>query len=226
MNRFLENQDQPLIKVCGITSLPDALASVEAGANALGFNFYPPSPRYLSLGETEKIISGLPGGVLTFAVVVHGSTQAAGYSSEDIRSKENNISCTDEYRIPDSIDIIQVHGINEASQVPGSLRPLLIAVSPDTAPEFDQYDIIIDTSWGEGKLADWEKTAGLKRPYILSGGLTPDNIEEALERLGPAGIDVCSGVEIVPGEKDHGKLKDFLGKAVAFYKGTESENQK
>jgi phosphoribosylanthranilate isomerase len=226
MNRFLENQDQPLIKVCGITSLPDALASVESGANALGFNFYPPSPRSLSLGEAEKIISGLPGGVLTFAVVVHGFSQDAGYSSGNIRSKEKNISSTDEYRIPDSIDIIQVHGISEASQVPGSIRPLLIAVSPDTAPEFDQYDIIIDTSWGEGKLADWEKTAGLNRPYILSGGLNPDNIEEALERLGPAGIDVCSGVELVPGEKDYGKLKDFLGKAVAFYKGTESGNRK
>ncbi|MCK5794464.1 MAG: hypothetical protein KAH12_07145 [Anaerolineales bacterium] len=157
---------------------------------------------------------------------MHGFTQDTGYSSGNIRSKEKNISSTDEYRIPDSIDIIQVHGIKKAARVPGSLRPLLIAVSPDTAPEFDQYDIIIDTSWGAGKLADWEKTANLERPYILSGGLNPDNIEEALEKLGPAGIDVCSGVELVPGEKDYGKLKDFLGKAVAFYKGTESGNRK
>lgn len=224
MKRFLNNRSGPLIKVCGITCLRDALASVDAGANALGFNFYPPSPRFLDFREAEKIISGLPGGVLTFAVVVHGSTRTVGYSPEYVRNRGKDIIDTDEYRILDAIDIIQIHGISEAVQVPLSERPLLIAVSPDAAFQFDEYDIIIDTSWGEGKLADWEKAAELKRPYILSGGLTPDNVEEALEKLEPAGIDVCSGVEYKPGKKDPGKLKDFLGKALAFYRNTDSGN--
>ncbi len=220
----MDRQFQPLIKVCGITCLRDALASVEAGANALGFNFYPPSPRFLDLGKAEKIVSGLPCGILTFAVVVQGYALSADASHKDIDDAGKRLMNIDEYGIPEWIDIVQVHGIDEAAQVPGSSRPLLIAVSPETAPRFNEYDIIIDTSWGEGKLADWEKTSQLTRPYILSGGLNPGNVEAALERLNPAGIDVCSGVESSPGRKDPEKLKIFLAKADAFYMGKQSEN--
>ena len=222
-NGFFDSRFEPLIKVCGITCLRDALASVEAGANALGFNFYPPSPRFLDLGKAEKIVSGLPHGILTFAVVVRGYALSAGASHEDVDDAGKRLMDIDGYGIPEWFDIVQVHGVDDAAQVPGSRRPLLIAVSPESAPQFNEYDIIIDTSWGEGKLADWEKTSQLKRPYILSGGLNPGNVEEALERLNPAGIDVCSGVESSPGRKDPEKLQNFLEKANAFYRGKQGE---
>jgi len=214
MNRFMRGLDRPLIKVCGITNLRDAMASVDAGANALGFNFYPPSSRYLQPAAAEMIISRLPGGVLSFAVVVQGH----GSGRNGNMDQAGGISrLKDFYGVPDTIDIIQLHGIPDSSQVPASDSPLLIAVSPETAPGFDEYDIIIDTSWGEGKLADWEKTSKLERPYILSGGLNPGNIEEALEKLSPAGVDVCSGVEAARGQKDHRKLGIFLRKVVDYY---------
>ncbi len=221
---FLDNRSKPLIKVCGITCLRDALSSVEAGANALGFNFYPPSPRFLDPGIAEEIIRGLPGGILSFAVVVQGCVLSLDSSHQAVGNAGKRIMDLDEAGIPECIDVVQVHGIVKATQVPDSNRPLLIAVSPETAPVFKEYDIIIDTSWGEGKLADWEKTSQLARPYILSGGLNPGNIVEALERLNPVGIDVCSGVESAPGRKDPEKLQNFLGKTAAFYRRKQSEN--
>lgn len=217
MKRFLEAGNSALLKVCGITRMEDALAAVEAGANALGFNFYPPSPRFIDTGEAERIISGLPEGILTFAVIVHGSEGSGkrpGYSG----IPESEILELSGYGIPESVDIIQVHGLEKAGKAPQCARPLLVAVSPETASGFDEYDIIIDTSWGRGRTADWEKIARITRSYVLSGGLTPENIEEALEKLSPAGIDVCSGVEFEPGKKDHVKLKDFLKKARSFYR--------
>jgi phosphoribosylanthranilate isomerase len=215
--RFLNRMSQPLIKVCGITCIEDALAAVEGGANALGFNFYPPSPRFLDFRKAEGIISGLPAGVMTFAVVVLGAPPVSGAGRDAGPDASGTLCGLDTYVVPGLTDVIQVHGINGVTQLPGSGCPMLIAVSPDTAPQFEDYDIIIDTSWGEGKLADWEKTSRLDRPYILSGGLNPGNIGEALSTLNPAGIDVCSGVESVPGRKDHVKMKDFLRKALTFY---------
>lgn len=216
-NRFLNSIPQPLIKVCGITCMEDALAAVEGGANALGFNFYPPSPRFLDISKAEKIISGLPDGVMTFAVVVLGCPPVSGVGLPAEPDVFSTLSGLDACMGSALTSVIQVHGINGVGQLSGSGRKLLIAVSPDTAPQFKDYDIIIDTSWGEGKLADWEKTSKLDRPYVLSGGLDPGNIEEALATLNPAGIDVCSGVESGPGRKDHLKMKDFLRKATAFY---------
>lgn len=224
-HRLLNIKDHPLIKVCGITRMDDALSAIESGANALGFNFYPQSSRFLDFQEAERIVNGLPGGILAFGVVVHGfpPNAAAGPATETNTGMESENS--DEYNIPEFIDIVQIHGIQEASQVSGSVRPVLVAVSPDTAPQFKDYDIIIDTSWGEGKLADWEKTSKLTRPYILSGGLNPGNIEEALESLDPAGIDVCSGIESSPGRKDYVKMKAFLEKTNAFYRKKQRSNK-
>jgi len=218
MNQFIPRLEEPLIKVCGIKTVKDALAAVEYGANALGFNFYPPSPRYLENDEAEMIISRLPEGILSFAVVVHGhdldQVQETGDAGSVTASPVKSF-----YGVPDAVEIIQIHGLKDSREIPESDSPLLIAVSPETASLFEDFDIIVDTSWGEGRLADWDKTAGIDRPYILSGGLNPRNVREALETLSPAGIDVCSGVEASPGEKDHRKLKDFLETARDFYSG-------
>ncbi len=179
-----------MIKICGITRLEDALDSVRWGANALGFNFYPKSPRYIEPAAAAAIIERLPEGVLTVGVFVRQvDAEAAAL-----------------------VQAVQIHGLERPEEVPQLPQRVLVATSPERAPLFDGCEIVIDTSWGSGRLADWDAVGRLGRPYILSGGLDPGNISLALERLRPAGVDVCSGVEASPGIKDPAKLRAFLKK--------------
>lgn len=186
-----------VVKVCGITNLEDALSSIELGANALGFNFYLQSPRYIDPGEVEKIIQKLPEDVLTVAVMV--------VSAEDVLSTTAKASS----RVP-SIGAFQLHGLHSESELPSAHKPLYVATSPVEAQRFPNHEILIDTSWGRGKTANWAELRQLDRPFILSGGLRPENVAEAIELLQPAGVDVCSGVEKAPGTKDVGKLRRFM----------------
>ena len=190
-----------LIKICGITNPEDALASVEFGANALGFNFYRPSPRYTDSQELQSILELLPAQVLKVAVVV--------VSSGDVHHTIDDISS----RMP-SIDAFQLHGLKSESEILTVEKRLYIATSPEEANSFANCEILIDTSWGRGKKANWEQLAYLKQPYILSGGLDPENVVEAIQFLHPAGVDVCSGVEQSPGIKDAGKLRRFIEQAL------------
>jgi phosphoribosylanthranilate isomerase len=186
-----------LVKICGITNLDDALSSVRLGANALGFNFYPKSPRYLDPEEVEGMLSEIPDHVLTVAVMVVGDEDGLSAPSEVVR------------RVP-SIGAFQLHGLHRESEIPTCEKPLFIATSPMEVDRFPNQEILIDTSWGRGKTENWEDLRRLDRTYILSGGLRPGNVAEALELLQPAGVDVCSGVEREPGIKDVGKLKRFM----------------
>ena len=186
-----------LIKICGITNREDALASVECGANVLGFNFFPPSSRYTDPREVESILEHLPEQVLKVAVVVVSPSDAQN-TIEDISS-----------RVP-SIDAFQLHGLRSESEVPSTKKQLYIATSPVEAKSFANYAILIDTSWGRGQKADWKQLPHLGQSYILSGGLDPENVVEAIQFLQPAGVDVCSGVEQSPGIKDREKLKSFI----------------
>ena len=189
-----------LIKICGITNQEDALASIEYGANALGFNFYRPSSRYTEPREVQSILEQLPEQVLKVAVVV--------VSSGDVHNTIEDISS----RAP-FIDAFQLHGLKSESESPSVERRLYIATSPGEADSFTNFEVLIDTSWGRGRKADWEKLAHLKQPYILSGGLDPENVAEAIQFLRPDGVDVCSGVEQTPGIKDAGKLRRFIEQA-------------
>ncbi|MGW8179890.1 MAG: phosphoribosylanthranilate isomerase [bacterium] len=109
------------------------------------------------------------------------------------------------------IDAIQIHGVHEEAYVFDLGIRTFVATSPQDAGRFPHHEIIIDSSWGSGKVADWDLILDiLDRPYILSGGLTPDNVAEALRKLQPCGIDVCSGVEASPGRKTPEKLEEFL----------------
>lgn len=179
-----------IIKVCGITRRRDALDSVRYGANALGFNFYPPSPRYLEPERAQALAAELPPEILPVAIAVSRPGQDSWM------------------RLP--FDVIQLHGIEGPSQIPNTEKRVWIATSPSGARRFPDHEVIIDTSWGTGTLADWTALESLNRRYLLSGGLTPQNLGEALARLDPLGVDVCSGVERSPGIKDRDKLKTFL----------------
>ena len=191
-----------LVKVCGITAMEDALLSIDCGANALGFNFYTRSPRFIEFEEAREIVRRLPDGVLTVGIVVFDPKMGEKYG--DLAGLERKLS-------PLGIDAIQIHGLSSESEVPELGLRTFVATSPVSARNFPHFEIIIDTSWGTGSQADWDQIAAvLDRPYILSGGLTPENVERALRRLRPAGVDVCSGVESSPGRKDPRKLSRFL----------------
>lgn len=180
-----------LVKVCGITNLEDALLAVEYGANALGFNFYRPSPRYLDFETAFEIIDRLPEGILKVGIWVSPLPDPFP-------------------KVVEILDALQLYGMRGESEVPRIQKRILIATSPAGAASFPGYEIVLDTSWGRGRLGDWKAIQQLERSYILSGGLTPENVRGALRRLRPAGVDVCSGVEREPGKKDPEKMKAFL----------------
>lgn len=180
-----------LIKICGITNPDDAQRAIEYGATALGFNFYPKSPRYIDPLRAEAIITRLPAETLSVGVFVLGVS------------------------VPlwPNLPAFQLHGLRNESEVPAISKRIFIATSRDKASQFPNHEIIIDTSWGTGQKDNWQELKKLNRPFILSGGLNPENVIEAINLLNPAGVDVCSSIESEPGKKDPIKLKAFIENA-------------
>ncbi|MFQ5779528.1 MAG: phosphoribosylanthranilate isomerase [Nitrospiria bacterium] len=194
------------VKICGLTNLEDALAAVEYGADAVGFIFAPESPRFVSDDVVGEIVSKLPPFVTTVGVFASGG-------EKDFQHAIN--AC--------GIDLIQLHG----SFPPETLRAfseraiqvirIQDARSLDEAVSAPVRVILLDTYrkgvlGGGGVPFDWEIAIQAKRlgKIILAGGLTPDNVREAIEKVRPYGVDVSSGVEMGPGRKDHKKLKRFI----------------
>ena len=201
------------IKICGITNPGDARVAVEAGANALGFMFYEPSPRNVSLAAAANIIRGLPPFVAKVGVFVNAAEpfirQAIG-------------EC--------GIDTLQFHG-EEPPEFCRQFAPLKRykafrvrdRASLKALPQFDTDAWLLD-SYVPGKLGgtgaqfNWDLAVEAKqlgRPIILAGGLTPENVAAAVRRVQPYAVDVSSGVESAPRRKDARKLRDFIAAASA-----------
>lgn len=181
-----------LVKICGITTLQDALAALRGGATALGFNYVEQSPRYIDPEASRSILRALPENALKVAVVM---------ASQRPRRF-----------IPPEIDVVQVHRASSQDDLRGWGCPVWVAVTPSEIDRFPKGDLLVDPSMGKGIKADWD---GLRsqlgeRPFILAGGLDAGNVAEAIRRARPQGVDVCSGVESAPGRKDLLKLKRFL----------------
>jgi phosphoribosylanthranilate isomerase len=200
-----ERRLYPCIKVCGLTTLADSLLCAELGATALGFNCYPKSPRYLNRQQISDILLQVPPSIFKVAVVVYSGPG-------------DDVSSVIDGPLADHFDAVQLHGVRSSKALPRTKRRLIVATSPEEADRFPGFDIIIDQSWGRGQLADWNRLRELDRAFILSGGLSPSNLGQALEMLNPSGVDVCSGVESEPGRKDPEKLKSFLRVAGEFYR--------
>ena len=200
-----------MIKICGITSLEDAHRSLEYGATALGFNLYENSPRYVEPALAEEIMKQLPAGTLTVAVIVVTSDRSpvTGHRSS-VTGEESDDFLSSVIRHPSFVTALQLHGLTSESEIPPNNKRVFVATSFSLADQFPHQELIIDTSWGRGQKADWEELKKLPRPFILSGGLTPENVAEAIRKVRPAGVDVCSGVESSPGKKDPDKLKRFI----------------
>ncbi|MGJ5820191.1 phosphoribosylanthranilate isomerase [Paludibaculum fermentans] len=188
------------VKICGITSLEDALQAVEAGADALGFNFWPGSPRYIAPAAARVITDALAGRVLCVGVFVDAN---AAHVREVVEVA--------------GLDVAQLHGL------PVELDGLRLWQAWSAASEGLRERIeaggaeayLIDTPsgalrGGTGKTFDWSLAMNLPGRIVLAGGLGPENVAEAIEQVRPWGVDACSRLELAPGRKDHGKVSSFL----------------
>lgn len=194
------------IKICGITNYKDAAAATDLGADLLGFNFYPKSPRYVSMEDAKKIISKLPAHVDIAGVFVN-----AGF--KEIRE---TISCC-------QLDWIQLHG-DETPKFCQSFVSLNIktmkAIRVKNSSDIKKADsyftdaILLDAFspeqyGGTGRKFDWNIVGHISKRVFLAGGINPENAAEAIAP-GVYGIDICSGVESEPGKKDHKKMKKLF----------------
>ena len=191
------------VKICGITSTEDALVAAHCGATALGFIFYPPSPRYIKPEDAKIIISALPDKVVKVGVFVN--------------EKPENIKKLVEAC---ALDMIQLHGDESSEycrQFPTSMMIKAVELKNnddiDRALTYPVAALLIDTRdaglyGGTGKKSNWGLAGDLrgKKPLILSGGLNAENVADALKTVGPVALDINSGVEASPGKKDHQKL--------------------
>lgn len=195
------------IKVCGITNVEDALFAAACGADAVGFIFHAPSPRYVLPKTARQIIASLPAGIVKVGVFVNRDPDEVRRIAEDC-----------------GIDLIQLHG-DEPPEYCRRLPPerIIKAVSPRTPEEiralaaYDVRAFLMDARdrglyGGTGKRADWGLAAklGKEHPLILAGGLGEENIGEALGAVAPRALDINSGAERAPGLKDHERLRRII----------------
>jgi tryptophan synthase beta subunit len=199
------------IKVCGITRAEDARLASELGAWAVGFIFYKESPRYIPPAKARAIIASLPAAIHKVGVFVNASAQEIAKAREE-----------------SGIDCVQLHG-EETPELVADIRGTVFkAVRPRAASDLDRLPdfktvsaFLIDTysdgaRGGTGKVADWSlaRTAKKYGTVILAGGLTPENIAEAIREVGPDMVDVSSGLEEKPGVKSAEKMRRFFANAV------------
>jgi phosphoribosylanthranilate isomerase len=204
------------VKICGITNTADAQAAVEAGADILGFVFHDSSPRRVTIESAAGIAATVPPFILRAGVFVDADAetifaalQRCGLNLLQFHGSESPDFCRQfgvmsvkAFRIRDagSLDALRTYNTDAW---------LLDAYSPDKPG-------------GTGERFDWDlalEANKLGRPIFLAGGLTPDNVGEAVRRVRPFGVDVSSGVEAVPGRKDHQKVKDFIKAAKSALPG-------
>jgi phosphoribosylanthranilate isomerase len=199
------------VKVCGVTRLEDALLAAELGASAIGFVFWPRSPRFIDPGRAAAIARELPPLITTVGVFVDQPI-------EEVRRIAQ--------RVP--LMAVQLHGSEPVEYARQLLQPVIRAVAVNdhfTTSSLDvipaEITVLLDAHdpvrrGGTGQTIDWTTAsqAAARRPVFLSGGLNPANIAEAITRVHPYGVDLSSGVESAPGVKDPARLR-ALFEAVA-----------
>jgi phosphoribosylanthranilate isomerase len=196
------------IKICGIKTLPNALAAIDAGADYLGFNFYPKSVRFIETDTCAKI---------TFILKrEHPEIQLVGVFVNSPMDEIKHILKTC------SLDLAQLHG-DESSEMLNALDGKAFKAFRGVPQKVNGFAreqapaLLVDAAvkgayGGTGVTADWSAAAKLAKryPLLLAGGLNPENVAQAVRRVKPWGVDVASGVEANPGEKDAGRMKAFV----------------
>lgn len=200
------------IKICGITNLEDASAAVAAGVDALGFNFYNLSPRYITPERAREIIQQLPRSVLPVGVFVNESAEMITHVADET-----------------GITTVQLHGDESptyCADVAANFSVFkALAASRDTdmrlAGEYEVEAFLLDTEdrtlrGGTGRVFDWSIAQQFKTftpKLILAGGLSSENIQSAIETVRPYGVDACSSLEDTPGKKNHECMRVFVERA-------------
>jgi len=196
------------IKICGITNLEDALLAAALGANALGFIFYPKSPRHVDPEAAREIIAQLPPFVAAVGVFV-----------------DETAAVVDELAAKVRLDWVQLHGQESPEYCRNLGRKVIKGFriqDEDSLRQLAEYQgaaqaMLLDTYkkgqvGGTGEIFDWHLARKAKKygQIILAGGLTPDNVAMAIATVGPAAVDAASGTEAAPGKKDPAKLRAFF----------------
>ena len=186
------------VKICGITRLEDALAAVDAGANAIGFVFWPDSPRFIDPHRARAIAARLPPFVTPVGLFVNQPRAYVGGVASLVR-----------------LGAVQLHGDETPEFAASIAAPVIRALPVEAAAAWPEgTTLVIDAHdpvqrGGTGRTIDWMAAAAIaaRRRVLLAGGLTPDNVAGAIAQVHPFGIDVSSGVERAPGIKDHQRIK-------------------
>jgi phosphoribosylanthranilate isomerase len=198
------------VKICGITNLDDARAAVDAGADALGFNFYKPSPRYVAPQTAREIIGQLPQSILTVGVFVN---ELSPQSVEDLAREAGVVA-------------IQLHG-DESPDYCRAISNRYVIKALAAGADFDiqqaldyreTHAILLDTKdhalrGGTGRVFDWSIAQEVRRTVpklYLAGGLGVHNIEDAISSVDPFAVDACSALEERPGKKNHERMREFV----------------
>jgi phosphoribosylanthranilate isomerase len=202
------------VKICGITNWADAQRAVKAGVDALGFNFYAPSPRYIAPAEARKIVRRLPRRVRAVGVFVNAPVDV---TLKIARAADLDILQLHGEETPETVKALaQFFPVVKAFRVSGGFRPAQLArYRAAMAFLLDGFD----AEWrgGTGKTFDWRLAREAKRygPVILAGGITPANVAQAIAAVQPFAIDVCGGVEARPGKKDAVRLRALMRRVEA-----------
>lgn len=195
------------VKVCGITSVADALVAAECGADAIGLVFYKPSPRYVDVDTAAVIARELPPFVTVVGLFVDATEAIIARTVAEV-----------------GIDLLQFHGDESPAHCREQGKPWIRAVrmrdGVDIGAEMARFEgargLLLDTfragvPGGTGETFDWDRVPGeLAGRVILAGGLDPDNVADAVRRLRPYAVDVSGGVERAKGIKDPGRIRRFI----------------
>lgn len=195
------------VKICGITSAADALLAAEAGADAIGLIFWPLSKRHVDVDRAQTIARALPPFVSVVGVFVDETPDA-------VRSVADAVG----------LSAVQLHGRERAADWARFPRPVLKAMPVEAYADSEwrtaRAAVLVDahdpvTIGGTGRTVDWDQARAIAstRPLVLAGGLTPDNVAQAVAHVRPWGVDVASGVEQSPGVKDPDKVRAFVAAA-------------
>jgi phosphoribosylanthranilate isomerase len=210
------------VKICGVTTVEDALAAAACGAAAIGLNFYPPSPRFISTAQARAITAALPPNVRPVGVFVRPTPVVIRQTCSDtgmttVQLYDADPACLRETIVGGRLSVILACGVGsatDATAAEGEVHCWLESGMPVEALLIDAQ--VRGQFGGTGQTVPWSLVAQMRVPVplILAGGLTPENVGEAIHRARPGAVDVASGVEARLGRKDSEKLRQFVKTAL------------
>jgi len=195
------------VKICGVTTAEDAAMAVAAGADAIGVNFWPGSKRHVTLADARDVLAAVPAGVLKVGVFVDAPVEEVERHLDELELDRAQLHGDESPALFDRLDrrLIRVVRVRDESSFDGEAG---------WSPALWLYDAYVESFGGAGVVAPWSLIAArARRPFLLAGGLTPDNVAKAVAQTRPDGVDVASGVESSARKKDPAKVAAFIAAA-------------